>query len=108
MIASFFTKEQKWFDQWDNYLQTTERGLYNQYSNWIKAYDVYGFESILYVITNNNEIVGGCGIVIAKAAFFKFLIVPCGPVIEKEYESQIDTTIQSVKEMCIRDRFIEL
>lgn len=93
MIKSFFTKDQEWLDKWDNYLQETERGLYNQLSGWIKAYDVYGFDYNFYLITDDNKIVGGCGMVIAKFSFFKFLIVPCGPVVEKSYEDQVEKCI---------------
>lgn len=93
MIESFFTKEQEWLDKWDNYLQETERGLYNQLSDWIKAYDVYGFDYNFYLITDGDKIVGGCGMVIAKFTFFKFLIVPSGPVVEKPYEDQVEKCI---------------
>jgi lipid II:glycine glycyltransferase (peptidoglycan interpeptide bridge formation enzyme) len=98
MIKSFFTKDQVWLDKWDEYLQETNRGLYNQLSDWIKSYQVYGFDYDFYLITENETIVGGCGIVIAKFSFFKFLIVPCGPVIEQKHEIEIDKLIAEIKE----------
>jgi lipid II:glycine glycyltransferase (peptidoglycan interpeptide bridge formation enzyme) len=98
MIKSFFTKEQQWLDKWDEFLQKSNRGLYNQLSDWIKSYQVYGFDYGFYLLTNNEKIVGGCGFVIAKFSFFKFLIVPCGPVIEPEFESQIDSLIIGLKD----------
>ena len=97
MTQSFFTKEQHWLDLWDAYLQETERGLYNQLSDWIKAYSVYGFDYNFYLITENDRIVGGCGMVIAKFSIFKFLIVPSGPVIENNYEDKIDDCINDLK-----------
>lgn len=97
MIKSFFTKEQHWLDKWDAYLQESERGLYNQLSDWIKAYSVYGFDHNFYLITENDKIVGGCGIVIARFSIFKFLIVPSGPVIENNYEDKIEECINDLK-----------
>ena len=94
MIESFFTKDQDWLDKWDLFLQKTERGLYNQLSDWIKAYQVYDFDYTFYIITYDKEIVGGCGLVLAKFSFLKFLIVPCGPVLIKEFENQLDNCIK--------------
>ncbi|MFZ4105867.1 lipid II:glycine glycyltransferase FemX [Flavobacterium sp.] len=102
MIKSFFTKDQSWLDKWDNYLQETERGLYNQLSFWIKAYDIYGFNHDFYIITDNDEIIGGCGIVIARFSIFKFLIVPCGPVLDKNQEHLIDSILKDLKEFAIQ------
>ena len=59
----FFTKEQNWLDKWDAFLLQTERGLYNQLSDWIKSYEVYGFDFNFLIATENDKIVGGCGIV---------------------------------------------
>lgn len=94
MIVSFFTKEQHWQDKWDVFLQETDRGIYNQLSDWIKAYQVYGFDYVFYIITDNDKIVGGCGLVVAKFSFFKFLIAPCGPVLLQDYESLLDNSIK--------------
>ncbi|GAA4076080.1 hypothetical protein GCM10022389_22370 [Flavobacterium cheonanense] len=102
MIQSFFTKEQNWLDKWDNYLQETERGLYNQMSFWIKSYDVYGFDHDFYIITENDKIIGGCGIVIAKFSVFKFLIVPCGPVLDKNQEHLMDLVLNNLKEYAVQ------
>lgn len=103
MIKSFFTKEQSWLDKWDNYLQSTERGLYIQLSFWIKAYNVYGFNYDFYIITDNDKIIGGCGVVIAKFSVFKFLIVPCGPVLDKNQEHLIDSVLTDLKEYAINN-----
>lgn len=97
MIQSFFTKEPHWLERWDLFLQQTERGLYNQLSDWIRAYEVYGFDYELFILTENDTIVGGCGIVIAKFSFFKFYTVPCGPVLVQEHENQIDFILTELK-----------
>ena len=97
-MKSFFTKEQVWLDKWDAFLQQSERGLYNQLSDWIKSYEVYDFDYQFFILTNNeNEIVGGCGIVIAKLSFFKFYSIPCGPVLIPTFEDQLDFVINQLK-----------
>lgn len=97
MMKSFFTQDQVWIDKWDVFLEQSERGLYNQFSDWIKAYSVYGFDSVFYLITKNDEVIGGCGIVIAKFSFLKFYIVPCGPVLSLGLENEIDNIIMNLK-----------
>ncbi|MEC4004392.1 peptidoglycan bridge formation glycyltransferase FemA/FemB family protein [Flavobacterium sp. SUN052] len=97
MTEFFFTKEQKWLDEWDAFLQKSERGLYNQLSDWIKSYEVYGFDYDFFLIKENGTIVGGCSIVIAKFSFFKFYIIPCGPVLSKGFENKIDYIIETLK-----------
>jgi lipid II:glycine glycyltransferase (peptidoglycan interpeptide bridge formation enzyme) len=104
MKHSFFTKDQDWIDKWDNYLQETERGLYNQLSDWIKSYSVYGFEHDFYLITENDKVVGGCGLVIAKFLYLKFLIVPSGPVLEASHENEIDNIIVDLKAYALRNK----
>lgn len=96
-MQSFFTKEQVWLDRWDLFLQQTERGLYNQLSDWIKAYEVYGFDYQLFVLVDDDQIVGGCGIVMAQFSFFKFSIVPCGPVLLPNYENELDFVLTQIK-----------
>jgi len=93
----FFTKDQNWLDKWDAFLQETERGLYNQLSDWIKSYEVYGFDYNFLIATENDKIIGGCGIVIAKFSFFKFFTVPCGPVIAVGFENRVDEFIIQLK-----------
>jgi lipid II:glycine glycyltransferase (peptidoglycan interpeptide bridge formation enzyme) len=94
----FFTKEQDWLDKWDAFLLETERGLYNQLSDWIKSYEVYGFDFNFLIATEDDKIVGGCGIVIAQFSFFKFFCVPSGPVIDVGYENILDTFISELKQ----------
>src|SRR6478672_3520913 len=86
----FFSKNQDWLDRWDAFLQHTERGLYNQLSDWIKSYEVYGFDYNFLIAVEGDAIVGGCGIVIAKFSVFKFFTVPSGPVLDVGYENTLD------------------
>lgn len=93
----FFTKDQNWLNKWDAFLQETERGLYNQLSDWIKSYEVYGFDYNFLIATENDKIIGGCGIVIAKFSFFKFFTIPSGPVIAVGFENCADDLIIQLK-----------
>lgn len=80
MIQPFFTKEPKWLDRWDTYLQQTPQGSYILLSDWVKSYASYGFDNELCLFVKNDTIVGGFNAVVAKVAFFKFYIVPYGPI----------------------------
>jgi len=102
MIEAFFTNDALWLERWDYYLQETERGLYNQLSDWIQSYKVFGFESSVYLLTKQGTIIGGCGVVVAKFSKFKFLVVPCGPVIEAAYENELDRVITDLKKYAIK------
>lgn len=93
----FFTKDEQWLNQWDAFLQHSERGLYNQLSEWIKAYEVYGFDYSFLLAVDQGKIVGGCGVVIAKLSFFSFLTVPCGPVLEVGFENLLDGIISRLQ-----------
>jgi len=101
-MNSFFTKDQQWLDKWDAFLQESERGLYNQLSDWVKSYEVYGFDYSFLIVTDNDKIIGGCGIVIAKALFFKFYCIPCGPVLLHEYEDKVDFILDKLKEDAVK------
>lgn len=101
-MNSFFTKDQQWLDKWDTFLQESERGLYNQLSDWIKSYEVYGFDYTFLIVTVDDKIIGGCGIVIAKALFFKFYCIPCGPVLRNEYEDKVDFILEKLKKDAVK------
>ncbi len=93
----FFTTNKDWLEKWDSFLQETNRGLYNQISAWIKSYEVYGFDYEFLLATQNNKIIGGCGIVIAKFSFFKFYIIPSGPVISLGNDDLIEEFVVKLK-----------
>lgn len=80
--------------EWDQLLYKHPRGLYNQYSDWVKAYESYGFTTGFLLVKANGRVVGGAGFVLAKFLFFKFMIVPCGPVLLPEYSDAVDQCIR--------------
>ncbi len=93
----FFTKSQDWIAKWDAFLLKSERGLYNQLSDWIKSYEVYGFDYQFLIVVQNDQIVGGCGIVIAQFSAFKFFTVPAGPVLEVGHDDLLDTVLAELQ-----------
>lgn len=96
MTDSFFTKEQVWLDKWDNYLQETPRSSYILLSDWVKSYVSYGFEIELGLVVKGEIIVGGFFAVVAKVAFFKFYIVPYGPIATNDEISVLNILISNV------------
>lgn len=96
MIKSFFTKEQNWFDKWDIYLQEMPSSSYILLSDWVKSYASYGFEIELCLVVRDETIVGGFFAVVAKVAFFKFYIVPYGPIATNDDSSVLNILISDV------------
>lgn len=99
-----FTKHQDWLDKWDAFLQASPRGLYNQLSEWIKSYGVYGFDHNFLIAVENDKIIGGCGIVIAQFSGFKFFTVPSGPVLGVGHEIHLEAFISQLRAEAERTR----
>lgn len=97
-MSLFFTKDQDWLDKWDAYLMQNSKGHYNQLSEWLKSYAAYGFSFELVLLTEDDKIVGGCGIIIAKVAFFKFVIIPAGPILDEDQEEKTETILTKIRD----------
>jgi len=95
----FWTKNREWLDKWDNYLMNSDSGNHLLLSDWLKSYSSYGFDfEILLLIDKKEKIKGGLGIVFAKALFFKFAIVPIGPILDKDNEVYFNDLIVATLE----------
>jgi len=66
-------------------------------ADWLKSYESYGFDYEIGIILDNNEIVGGFGVVIPKFLFFKFYIIPHGPVFKPGNEVHFEVLMQETK-----------
>ena len=75
-----FTKQKEWLEKWDEYVCNHSKGSHLIYSDWLKSYKSYGFDFEIGLMLDNNNIVGGFGVVIPKFLFFKFYIIPHGPI----------------------------
>jgi lipid II:glycine glycyltransferase (peptidoglycan interpeptide bridge formation enzyme) len=93
-----YTKEVKWLNEWDNYLIKNDLGSHLLYSDWLKSYAKYGFDYEILILKNKDKIIGGFGAVIAKSLFFKFYIVPHGPIVLQGFEKELDKIIVSLKD----------
>ena len=80
MMQTIFTKEQHWLDKWDVFVQSNSNGSYLQLSDWAKSYTSYGFDYELCLFIKDETIIGGYCAVLAKVAFFRFYILPIGPI----------------------------
>jgi lipid II:glycine glycyltransferase (peptidoglycan interpeptide bridge formation enzyme) len=76
-----FTKEPKWLDKWDAFLNSNDIGSHLQLSDWLSSYTFYGFDFEVCICIDNDKIIGGFGAVIAKMSLFKFYIVSYGPIV---------------------------
>lgn len=99
----FFTKEKQWLEKWDEFVYHDEKGSHLMVSDWLQSYESYGFDFEVCICLENEKIIGGFGAVIAKMAFFKFYIVPHGPIIfdrkQLEFEQLIKMVIKRAKEL---------
>ncbi|WP_264531302.1 lipid II:glycine glycyltransferase FemX [Flavobacterium sp. N502540] len=91
-----FTKESYWLDKWDEFVSNNNRGNHLILSDWLASYKSYGFDFELGICLDNDEIVGGLGAVIAKMGFFKFYIVPHGPIFNEGFENIIAFVIKEL------------
>ena len=89
----FFTKEKYWLDKWDEFVYSNTKGNHLIFSDWLKSYQSYGFDFEVGICVKNEQIIGGFGAVIAKKFFFKFYIIPHGPIFLDGFEGNIKLLI---------------
>ncbi|SHG58545.1 lipid II:glycine glycyltransferase FemX [Flavobacterium johnsoniae] len=91
-----FTKEKQWLDKWDEFVYENDRGSHLIFSDWLKSYISYGFDFEIGICLENEKIIGGFGAVIAKKSFFRFYIVPHGPIVSFGFEDVMGALIQNL------------
>lgn len=75
-----FTKEASYLKQWDAFIDQSCYANHLQFSQWLQSYVSYGFDFEVCLLLDNQRIVAGYGAVIPKFSFFKFYIIPNGPI----------------------------
>lgn len=75
-----YTKDPAWLEKWDAFVKTDDRGCHLVLSDWIRSYQSYGFDAEYCLSVEDGKIVGGFAAVITKVLFFKFYLVPYGPL----------------------------
>ncbi|RZJ24585.1 MAG: hypothetical protein EOO48_14370, partial [Flavobacterium sp.] len=91
-----FTKDAHWLQKWDAFILTEDKGSHLLLSDWISSYQAYGFDSEFCLMVEDGKIIGGYAAVVAKAVFFKFYIVPYGPIVTEGFEHLLDDLIAAV------------
>ncbi|MDR6846432.1 peptidoglycan bridge formation glycyltransferase FemA/FemB family protein [Flavobacterium granuli] len=93
-----FTKDKYWLEKWDNFVQTNDKGSHLILSDWLRSYESYNFDFEVCLCLENDLIIGGYGAVIAKILFFKFYVVPYGPIVASGHENDLNMLIGNVPE----------
>ena len=95
-MKTIITKNPDYQKKWDNFVSNNENGSHLQLSTWLHSYSSYGFDYELFIAEENDEIIGGFGAVIAKVLFFKFYIIPYGPIVKNENSALVDQLLKSI------------
>lgn len=97
------TKDQHWLDKWDAFVSHENKASHLLLSDWNKSFQSYGFDYEACLCVEGEEMIrGGYVAVIAKAAFFKFYIVPFGPIVSHGFEMNLNELIQTVQQRAKR------
>lgn len=91
-----YTKEKYWLEKWDEFVSNDDRGSHLALSDWLRSYESYGFDFEIAIFLEDEKIIGGFGAVIAKKLFFKFYIVPHGPILSKGFENNISFAVNEI------------
>ncbi|RXJ45413.1 lipid II:glycine glycyltransferase FemX [Gelidibacter gilvus] len=91
-----YTKDKEWLDKWDTYVAEKPRASHLMTTDWLKSYSSYGFDYEVGIVIENNKIIGGFGSVIPKVLFFKFYIIPHGPIVNKGYEYYVEALLKDL------------
>jgi lipid II:glycine glycyltransferase (peptidoglycan interpeptide bridge formation enzyme) len=90
------TKDAVYQKKWDDFVSTNENGSHLQLTAWLQSYTSYGFDYELFVVEEEDKIIGGFGAVIAKVLFFKFYIIPYGPIVKEEHSLLIAQLLKAI------------
>lgn len=93
----FFTKDIKWLEKWDEFVFLNDRGSHLIFSDWLQSYESYGFDFEIGICLDNGKIIGGFGAIIAKVFFFKFYILPHGPIFLDNFENNLSFLLKKIR-----------
>lgn len=94
--------------EWDDYLQSTEMGQFQQSSMWAKYKEHTGWSPDRVVLRRNNQIVGGFQLLMKKTKFLKIGYVSKGPVVENENIIDIENTIDAMFDVLTKNKIFAL
>jgi len=73
------TKEAKWLSQWDAIQLESPKGMFTQCSSWLMSYQAYGFDYVLFLGVNGEQIHAGFGCLVVKVGPFRLINCNWGP-----------------------------
>lgn len=75
-----FTKDPIQLRKWDDFVLQQNVAGHLLLSAWNQSFASYGFDYEIAIQLDGEKIIGGFAAVVAKVTFFKFYIVPFGPI----------------------------
>ncbi len=91
-----YTKDEKWLNQWDQFVVDNSIGSHLQLSYWLKSYVSYGFDYEVLLCLDDERIIGGFAAVIPRVSFFKFYIIAYGPLVASDNYLVLNQLIEKV------------
>jgi len=92
-----FTKDKEWLKKWDDFVVATDMCSHLNLSSWLKSYQSYGFDFEVALLLDNDKILGGYGAVIAKSFFFRFYIIPHGPIFTENHQDNLEKCLKQIQ-----------
>ncbi|MBM6499482.1 peptidoglycan bridge formation glycyltransferase FemA/FemB family protein [Flavobacterium macrobrachii] len=97
-IKIISSNDGEWLKKWDDFVINENISSHLMLSDWNKSFKSYGFDFEVAILLDDNSIIGGFAAVIAKAIFFKFYVVPFGPIVSGVSILHLNSLIENVKE----------
>jgi lipid II:glycine glycyltransferase (peptidoglycan interpeptide bridge formation enzyme) len=95
MIIQHISNDSRELDQWDEFLMSSPRGHYCQLSTYLKSFRSYGFDYHVIVAKHqeNNQVMGGIGLLIFGKSPLNIVLAPMGPIIDVGQEEVFSSLI---------------
>jgi lipid II:glycine glycyltransferase (peptidoglycan interpeptide bridge formation enzyme) len=91
------TKDPGWLAKWDAFAMREPKCSHLMLATWNESFRSYGFDYEVVLAVAGGDIIGGFAGVIAKAAVFRFYVVPFGPVTSGERVELLGRLIDEVQ-----------
>ena len=95
MIIQHVSNDSPELNQWDEFLMSSLRGHYCQLSTYLKSFRTYGFDFHVIVAKHqeNNQVIGGIGLLRFGKGPVTVVIAPMGPIIDVGQEGAFSSII---------------